>query len=78
MVDLMQLSVSQWLLIARGRGIGVQVDVKVEDVASEWLGGAKRGDEECCAERRFGGEELDGEVFLSLSQLLALRRCIRG
>ena len=78
MVDLRQLSVSQWLLVARERGIGVDANIEVEDVASKWLGDAKGPEEERCAERRLGGEELDGDVLLCLSQLLALRRCIGG
>jgi hypothetical protein len=37
MVDFGQFAIAQWLLIFRTCGIGVGLDVEVEDVVAEWL-----------------------------------------
>jgi hypothetical protein len=47
-------------------------------MVAELLRGTERGEEEGCAERRLGGQELDREVFLSLFQILALNPQIRA
>lgn len=51
MVDLLSLSISQWLLINRDGGVRIHFDFEVEDVVAERLGGAEGCEEESCAER---------------------------
>lgn len=69
MVDLLSLRISQWLLVRWRRRIGVELDIQIEDVVAESLGGAEGCEEEGRAEGLRGGEELDWEVFLGLRQL---------
>lgn len=59
MVDLIQLSISQWLLVFRQRYVRVSLDIEVEDMVAKCLGRAEGGKEEGCAERLTRGEELD-------------------
>lgn len=50
MVDLLQLSVSQRLLMLRLVDIGVVVHLEIEDVAAVRFGAAERGEEKGCLE----------------------------
>lgn len=66
MMDLLEFSVSQWLLISRRRGISIDLNIDIEDVALETLRRTKRGKEECSLEWLRGRKELDWEVLLCL------------
>ena len=66
MVDFLQLSISQWLLVLWKRSTRVEGDLEIEYMVTEWLGGAKGGEEEGRAEGLFRGEQLDWKVFLGL------------
>lgn len=65
-VDLVQLSISQRLLILWQRDVGIGLDLEVKDVVTECLGRAEGGQEEGGAERLAREEKLDWEVFLCL------------
>lgn len=66
MVDLLKLSISQWLLVSWWRGIGIDLDVDIEDVALQALGRAEGSEKKSGLEMLRGSKELDWEVFLSL------------
>jgi hypothetical protein len=65
-VDLVQLSVPQRLLVFRLGDGGVVGHLDVKDVVRDGVGGAEGSDEEGCLEGFLGGEELDGEVLVGL------------
>jgi hypothetical protein len=66
MVDLRLLAISKGFFVCRETDVRVRNNVKVEQVRGKRCGGAERGEEEGCLERRGTTEELDGEVFLCL------------
>jgi hypothetical protein len=65
-MNLLQLSISQRLLIFWKRRIRVRFNFKIEDMIAKCLGGAEGGKEEGGSEGLSGCQELDWEVFLCL------------
>lgn len=70
MVDVVQLPVSQRLLVFWQRDIRVGLNFEVENMVAECLGRAEGGKEEGGAKRLTGQEELNREIFLCLGTLL--------
>ncbi len=66
MVDLAQLSVSQWLLVLWHRDIGVKFELEIENMVAESLRPSEGSEEKCGSEWLGGFEELDWEVLLRL------------
>lgn len=66
MMNLLQLPISQRLLIFRLRQIWIVLHINVKDMAAIRFGGAERGEEKGSLEVFLGGEELDWEVLLGL------------
>lgn len=65
-MDLGLRAVSNGLLVARGRGSRVRLDLDVEHARVIGLGRAERADDDRDLERLGGHEELDGDVLLGL------------
>ena len=65
-VDLRQLSVTQRLLVGRGCDAGVDRDLDIKDGRFKAFGRAEGSDDEGCLEGLRRGEQLDGNVLLSL------------
>jgi len=65
-VDLAQLSVSQWLLVLWQRDIGIKFELEIENMVAKSLGTSEGGEEKCGSEWLRGLEELDWEVLLRL------------
>ncbi len=65
-VDLRQLSVTQRLLVGRGCDAGVNRDLDIKNGRYKTLGRAEGSDDERCLEGLGRGEQLDGNVLLSL------------
>ena len=64
MVDLLELSVSQWLLISWERCVGIGLNINIEDMALETLRRAKCSEDDGSLERLRSRLELNREVLL--------------
>jgi hypothetical protein len=65
-MNLLQLPISQRLLVLRQRGIVIRFDFEVEDVIAVPLGRTEGGEEKCRSQWFARGEVLDWKIFLCL------------